>query len=60
MQTAGASVDPDPNAAPAPARGRVRRWLWRLAATGVLALVFLAYAQPSLMQHLADQVWGCF
>ncbi|ALV06392.1 hypothetical protein DES44_1858 [Roseateles depolymerans] len=35
-------------------------WFWRVAAALVLALVFLAYAQPSLMQHLADQVWGCF
>ena len=26
----------------------------------LLALVFLAYAQPSLMQHLADQLWACF
>jgi hypothetical protein len=31
-----------------------------MAVAAVLALVFLAYAQPSLMQHLADQLWGCF
>lgn len=38
----------------------LRPWFWRVAAALGLALVFLAYAQPSLMQHLADQVWGCF
>jgi len=43
---------------------RLRGWLWRmssvLAALAALALVFLAYAQPSLMQQLAEQVWACF
>lgn len=38
----------------------LRRWVWRLLALAVLALVFLAYAQPSLMQQLADQLWACF
>ncbi len=42
------------------ARAWTRQWLWRLAVALALALVFLAYAQPSLMQHLADQIWGCF
>ncbi|UXH76624.1 hypothetical protein [Roseateles amylovorans] len=36
------------------------RPLATLLALVVLALVFLAYAQPSLMQHLADQLWACF
>lgn len=42
----------------------MRRRLWQavaaLAVATALTLVFLAYAQPSLMQHLADQLWGCF
>lgn len=41
-----------------------RHGLWRLAgwalALLVLGLVFLAYAQPSLMQQLGDAVWACF
>ncbi|WP_377155534.1 hypothetical protein ACFJIX_26180 [Roseateles sp. UC29_93] len=41
-----------------------RRGLWRivawLGACGVLAAVFLAYAQPSLMQQLGDAIWACF
>ncbi|WP_343642798.1 hypothetical protein [Roseateles sp.] len=41
-----------------------RRRLWRLAgwaaALAVLALVFLSYAQPSLMQQLGDALWACF
>jgi len=39
---------------------RIKSWLWRAAALAALALVFLAYAQPSLMQQLAEQVWACF
>ncbi len=31
-----------------------------IAAVAALALVFVAYTQPSLMQHLADQLWACF
>lgn len=26
----------------------------------VLGLVFLAYAQPDLMQQLGDRLWACF
>jgi hypothetical protein len=41
-----------------------RRGLWRLAgwaaALLALALVFLSYAQPSLMQQLGDAFWACF
>jgi|GEM_PF-727462 len=46
------------------ADGMTRRRLWRLAgwtaALAVLALVFLSYAQPSLMQQLGDALWACF
>jgi len=35
-------------------------WLFRLLALAALLLVFLAYAQPSLMQSLGDQLWACF
>ncbi|MDH0865917.1 hypothetical protein [Mitsuaria sp. GD03876] len=42
----------------------MRRGLWRiggwLAAAAVLGAVFLAYAQPSLMQQLGDALWACF
>lgn len=38
----------------------LRNWLWRAAALAALALVLLAYKQPSLMQQLAQQVWACF
>ncbi|WP_423600573.1 hypothetical protein [Roseateles sp. MS654] len=45
-----------------------RRARWRtlrriggwLAALAVLATVFLAYTQPSLMQQLGDAIWACF
>ncbi len=44
--------------------GMTRRRLWRLAgwaaALAVLALVFLSYAQRSLMQQLGDALWACF
>ncbi|WP_259374704.1 hypothetical protein [Roseateles aquatilis] len=38
---------------------------WRRAAAWtaallVLAAVFLAYTQPSLMQQMADRLWACF
>ncbi len=36
---------------------RILAWLL-LAAT--LALVFLAYTQPTLMQQLSEQLWACF
>lgn len=39
---------------------KLKRWLLAAGLAGVLSLVFLAYAQPSLMQHLADQLWACF
>jgi hypothetical protein len=39
---------------------QTKAWIWRAAALLVLGLVFLAYAQPSLMQQLAEQVWACF
>ncbi len=42
----------------------MRHGLWRilawLVAGAVLALVFLAYTQPSLMQQLGDAIWACF
>ena len=38
--------------------------LWRsfawVAAAAVLALVFMAYAQPALMIDLSNQIWACF
>ncbi|WP_282823138.1 hypothetical protein [Pelomonas sp. V22] len=37
-----------------------KRWLLWIAGAGVLGLIFMAYAQPSLVQHLADQLWACF
>jgi len=43
-----------------PAAGRWQAWLWRAGVLALLALVFLAYIQPSLMQHLAEQLWACF
>lgn len=39
---------------------QTKAWIWRAAALLALGLVFLAYAQPSLMQQLAEQVWACF
>jgi hypothetical protein len=33
--------------------------LWA-AALLALALVFLSYAQPALMQALSQQLWACF
>lgn len=41
-------------------RRRIRQAATAMAVGAVLTLVFLAYAQPSLMQHLADQLWACF
>lgn len=41
-------------------RQRLRPWIWRLTLAAALALVFLAYAQPALMQSMADQIWACF
>jgi len=38
-------------------RGRLLTW----ALAGLaLALVFLAYTQPSLMVQLSEQLWACF
>ncbi|MFH7043726.1 hypothetical protein ABT392_15605 [Paucibacter sp. JuS9] len=36
-----------------------RALLW-IAGAAALGLVFMAYAQPSLMQQMADQLWACF
>jgi len=38
----------------------VRRALLRLAVAAVLALVFMAYAQPALMIDLSNLIWACF
>lgn len=38
----------------------LKRALLLAGLAALLGLVFLAYAQPSLMQHLADQLWACF
>ena len=38
----------------------VRRALGWLAMAAVLALVFMAYAQPALMIDLSNQIWACF
>lgn len=41
-------------------RRRLRTALsWALVSL-VLAAVFLAYAQPALMQQLSEQLWACF
>ena len=39
---------------------KLRRNLAWLAAAAVLALVFMAYAQPALMIDLSNQIWACF
>ncbi|MDM4765503.1 hypothetical protein [Pelomonas sp. SE-A7] len=39
---------------------KLRQGLLYLGLALALALVFIAYLQPSLMQQLADQVWSCF
>lgn len=39
---------------------KLKGWLLYAVMAVVLGLVFMAYAQPSLMQHLADQLWACF
>lgn len=39
---------------------RLRRLLLGAALSLALLLVFLAYAQPSLMQQLSEQLWACF
>ncbi|MCX2864521.1 hypothetical protein OOZ63_22065 [Paucibacter sp. PLA-PC-4] len=36
-----------------------RALAWALAGL-VLAAVFLAYLQPTLMQQLSEQLWACF
>ena len=37
-----------------------RRSLLWLAVAAMLALVFMAYAQPALMVDLSNQIWACF
>lgn len=37
-----------------------KRGLAWTAALLALALVFLAYTQPTLMQQLSQQLWACF
>ena len=39
---------------------RTKRWLARGIAALALAIVFLAYAQPTLMMQLSQQLWACF
>lgn len=39
---------------------RARRWAAWLLAAAVLALVFMAYTQPTLMVQLSEQLWACF
>ena len=39
---------------------RWKRGLAWFAALLTLALVFLAYTQPALMQQLSQQLWACF
>ncbi len=43
-------------------RRRRRGWIWagRLAAVGVLLLVFGAYRQPDMLMQMAQQLWSCF
>ncbi|MFN3812528.1 MAG: hypothetical protein ACK4S6_18120 [Roseateles asaccharophilus] len=41
-------------------RRRMRIALSWLLVSLVLAAVFLAYAQPALMQQLSEQLWACF
>ncbi|MEF7617436.1 hypothetical protein V4F39_26225 [Aquincola sp. MAHUQ-54] len=39
---------------------RLRRAAGWAVAAAVLAAVFMAYLQPTLMRDLADQLWSCF
>jgi hypothetical protein len=39
---------------------KLRRALFGVAAAAVLALVFMADAQPALMLDLSNQIWACF
>lgn len=42
---------------------RLRRWCgWAVGAVGagVLAVVFVLYADPGFVVMMADQVWACF
>ena len=39
--------------------GSWRMWLWRLAGTALLAIVFLAYLRPDFMLDLANRFWMC-
>lgn len=43
-----------------PRARRLRQLLLGAALGLALLLVFLAYAQPSLMQQLSEQLWACF
>ena len=36
-----------------------RTWLWCLAGSALLAIVFLAYLRPDLMLDLANRFWMC-
>lgn len=38
----------------------VKTWILRLAAAGVLALVFMAYLKPGFMLDLANRFYMCF
>lgn len=38
-------------------RSRLALWAAALLALG---LVFMAYAQPTLMMQLSEQLWACF
>ena len=42
------------------ARTRILGLIGALCAAAVLALVFLAYTRPLLMQQLGDAFWACF
>lgn len=37
-----------------------RRLLLWMAVAAVLALVFMAYFQPTLMVQVSEQIWACF
>ena len=39
---------------------RLRRVVLWMAVAGVLALVFMAYFQPTLMVQVSEQIWACF
>lgn len=39
---------------------KMRRLLLWTAVAAALALVFMAYFQPTLMVQVSEQIWACF